>query len=115
MDRLDGTGPCQVQEDVPIAELAGSDVLQNARILMAELANGRGKLTATGNFTRSFVATLMERFRCDAGDLAAIREVCRSSMSRISCRRNICTRCSGLPGLAASGKQLSRSRGWAMS
>ncbi len=76
-DRLDGTGPCQVQENVPIAALAGSDVLHNARILMAELANGGGRLTATGNLTRKFVATLMERFRCDPQDLAAIREVCK--------------------------------------
>lgn len=76
-DRLDGTGPCQVQEDVPLAALAGSEVLHNARALMVELANGGATLTAKGSFTRKLVATLMERFRCDARELAMVRSVCK--------------------------------------
>ncbi|MDA1100747.1 MAG: hypothetical protein O2967_17385 [Proteobacteria bacterium] len=72
-DRLDGTGPCAVAEEVPLAALATTDVVPNARVLMAMLADGGGKLTAKGNFNRKLVETLMERFQWRGCDTAAVR------------------------------------------
>ena len=72
-DRLDGAGPCRVQEDLPFAALAGTSVLPNARILMTALDGSGTKLTEKGNLNRRLVETLMERFRWNGYDAAEIR------------------------------------------
>jgi hypothetical protein len=74
-DDLDGTGPCRVREDLALDDLAGTDVLPNARILLAELERGRAKLTGKGRLNREFVAILMERFQWRDLDPAGVRAV----------------------------------------
>ena len=69
-DRLDGSGPCTVTEDVPLAALAATSVVPNARLLMTELADGGARLTARGNLNRKLVETLVERFRWQGYDAA---------------------------------------------
>ncbi len=77
-DRLDGTGPCTVGEDVPLAALTATSVVPNARILMAELAESGARLTARGNLNRKLVETLVERFRWQGYETADMRAVCKT-------------------------------------
>ena len=60
-DRLDGHGPCQVQEGLPSSALSDSTVLPNARVFMTALKDGGAKLTARGNLNRKFVEVLLDR------------------------------------------------------
>lgn len=77
-DRLDGAGPCRVQEDLPFAALAGTAVLPNARIFMMALDGDGTKLTARGNLNRKFVELLMDRLQWQDFDVADIRSVCKT-------------------------------------
>jgi len=76
-DRLDGVGPCRVQEDLPLAALAGTSVLPNARRFLMALDGSGTKLTASGYLNRKFVETLMDRFHWPDCDPAEIRAVCK--------------------------------------
>lgn len=75
-DRLDGLGPCRVNESLALIDLAETSVLPNARILMRELIDG-AKLTERGNLSRKLVGTLMDRFQWPGVDIAEIRQVCK--------------------------------------
>ena len=59
-DRLDGSGPFQVNESRSLAELKASSVMMAARLMMAEMAKGGIKLTARGNLPRKLVEALMD-------------------------------------------------------
>lgn len=48
-------------------EVDGSDVLHNARILLAALADGGTRATPKGNFNRAFVGGMIEAMRWPAG------------------------------------------------
>jgi len=76
-DRLDGAGPCRLNEDLPAADIAATSVVPNARILMAELDGGGAKLTVKGNLNRKLVESLVDRFRWLGMDGGRIREVCK--------------------------------------
>jgi hypothetical protein len=76
-DRLDGHGPCQVQEDLPLGALAGTTVLPNARLFMTALEDCGAKLTARGNLNRKFVDTLLDRLQWPDDPATEIREVCK--------------------------------------
>ncbi|MBZ0139174.1 MAG: hypothetical protein K8H87_05280 [Pseudorhodoplanes sp.] len=77
-DRLDGVGPCRVQEDLTFAALAGTTVVPNARLFMMALDNGGTKLTARGNLNRKFVEMLLGRLQWHGFDPAEIRSVCNT-------------------------------------
>jgi hypothetical protein len=62
-DRLDGHGPCRVQEDLAFAALAGTSVMPNARLFLAALDGNGAGLTAKGNVNRKFVEMLLDRLR----------------------------------------------------
>jgi len=74
-DRLDGAGPCRVQEDLAFAALAGTSVLPNARLFMTALDGSGTKLTARGNLNRKFVEMLLDRLQWQGCDAAEIRSV----------------------------------------
>jgi hypothetical protein len=76
-DRLDGAGPCRVQEDLPFAALADTSVLPNARLFMMMLDDSGKKLKARGNLNRKFVEILLDRFQWQDCDAAEIRSVCK--------------------------------------
>jgi len=76
-DRLDGKGPCRVQEDLPFTALANTTVLPNARRFIEALGHGGAKLTARGNLNRKFVETLLDRFQWSDYEAADIRSVCK--------------------------------------
>jgi len=76
-DRLDGTGPCTVKEDVPLSALGASIVLPNARLMMTSLLDGGAKLTARGNLNRKLVASLVERFRWPGYGADGLRDACK--------------------------------------
>lgn len=72
-DRLDGLGPCRLQEGLEFSLLAGSSLVPNARRFMAALDGGGTKLTAKGNLNRKFVDMLLDRLQwydCDAAKFA---------------------------------------------
>lgn len=77
-DRLDGAGPCRVQEDLPLAALADTVVLPNARLFMMALDDRAASLTAKGNLNRNFVETLLQRLCWRGYDAAEIRSVCKT-------------------------------------
>ena len=77
-DRLDGVGPCRVQEDLPLAALADTSVLPNARLFMMALEDSGAKLTARGNLNRKFVEMLLDRLHWRGSDAAEIRTVCNT-------------------------------------
>jgi hypothetical protein len=77
-DKLDGVGPCRVQEDLALAVLAGTAVLPNARIFMTALDGGGAKLTARGNLNRKFVELLLDRLQWQGCDAAEVRSVCNT-------------------------------------
>ncbi len=77
-DRLDGTGPCQVQENLPFAALAGTTALPNARLFMMALEDSGAKLTARGNLNRKFVEILLDRLQWQGCDAAEIRSACNT-------------------------------------
>jgi len=77
-DRLDGVGPCRVQEDLAFAALAGTTVLPNARHFMMALDGGGAKLTTRGNLNRKFVEMLLDRLQWHGCDAAEIRAVCKA-------------------------------------
>lgn len=76
-DRLDGKGPCRVQEDLPFAALADTTVLPNARRFLEALDSGGGKLTARGNLNRKLVEALLDQFQWPGYEPADIRSVCK--------------------------------------
>src|SRR6266705_7001302 len=76
-DRLDGKGPCRVQEDLPFTILADTTVLPNARRFLEALDDGGAKLTARGNLNRKFMETLLERLQWPGYEEADIRSVCK--------------------------------------
>ena len=67
-DRLDGSGPCRVREDLPFSALADSNVFPNARLLMLMLDGNDTKLTAKGNLNRKAVEMLVDRLQWDGYD-----------------------------------------------
>lgn len=71
-DTLDGIGPLRLQQSIPLADLARTCVVPNARILLAALDGADAKLTAKGNMTRKLVTTLIEDFRWPGYDAATI-------------------------------------------
>jgi hypothetical protein len=75
-DRLDGLGPCRVQEDLSLAALIGTTVLPNARLFMEGLDGGGTKLTARGNLNRKAVEMLLGRLQWPGYEAAEIRAVC---------------------------------------
>src|SRR5712691_1752579 len=77
-DRLDGSGPCRVQEDLAFAALAGTTVLPNARLFMMALDGSGTKLTARGNLNRKFVEMLLDRLQWQGCDAAELRSVCNT-------------------------------------
>ena len=77
-DRLDGAGPCRVQEDLPFAALADTTSLPNARLFMMALGEGGTKLTARGHLNRKFVELLLDRLQWQGCDAAEIRSVCKT-------------------------------------
>lgn len=77
-DRLDGVGPCRVQEDLAFAALAGTPVLPNARLFMMALDGIDTKLTARRNLNRKFVETLLDRLQWQGCDANEIRAVCNT-------------------------------------
>jgi hypothetical protein len=77
-DRLDGDGPCRVQEDFPFAALADTTVLPNARRFMMALDDRGTTLTARGNLNRKFVELLLDRLQWQGCDAAEIRAVCKT-------------------------------------
>jgi hypothetical protein len=77
-DRLDGDGPCRVQEDLAFAALADTTVLPNARLFMMALDGGGTKLTTRGNLNRKFVELLLDRLQWHGCDAAEIRSVCNT-------------------------------------
>jgi hypothetical protein len=81
-DRLDGLGPCRVQEDLEFSLLAGSSIVPNARRFMAALDGGGTKLTAKGNLNRKFVEMLLDRLQWHDCDAAEIRAVCKTINER---------------------------------
>jgi hypothetical protein len=74
-DRLDGSGPCRIRDELPFTALAATSVVPNARIMMMELNGGGTQLTAKGNLNRRFVATLMARLKWPGYDVAEARSV----------------------------------------
>jgi len=76
-DRLDGGGPCRVQEDLAFAALAGTCVLPNARLFLMALDDRGAELTAGGNLNRKFVEVLLDRLQWQGSDAAEIRAVCK--------------------------------------
>ncbi len=76
-DKLDGTGPCRLQEDMAFVTLAGTRVLPNARIFMMALDQGGAKLTTKGHLSRKFVETLLDQFRWQDRDANEIRAICK--------------------------------------
>lgn len=77
-DRLDGRGPCRVQEDLKFSLLAGSSVVPNARLFMAALDGGGTKLTPKANLNRKFVEMLLDRLQWHDCGAAEIRAVCKT-------------------------------------
>jgi hypothetical protein len=77
-DRLDGAGPCLVQEDLPFAALAATTVLPNARLFLMALDDGGAKLTARGNLNRKFVEMLLDRLQWHGCYADEIRSVCNT-------------------------------------
>ena len=77
-DRLDGAGPCRVQEDLAFAALADTTVVPNARLFMTALDGSGAKLTARGNLNRKFVEILLDRLQWHGCDAAEIRSVCKT-------------------------------------
>jgi hypothetical protein len=75
-DRLDGVGPCRVQEDLPFAALADTTVLPNARLFLMALDGGGTRLTARGNLSRKFVEILLDCLQWQGCAAADIRAVC---------------------------------------
>ncbi|HEY7301047.1 MAG TPA: hypothetical protein VH684_24420 [Xanthobacteraceae bacterium] len=63
-DKLDGRGPCRVQEDLAFAALAGTSVVPNARLFLAALDGNGAGLTqlqpAAGGRAALFRATLAQ-------------------------------------------------------
>jgi hypothetical protein len=76
-DRLDGAGPCRVQENAPLAALALTSVVPNARLFLAALEGGEAKLTQKGYLNRKFVSLLMDRLHWQDCDPADIRAICK--------------------------------------
>lgn len=62
-DDLDGAGPCRLNEELSLSDLAATHVAPNARILIAELDGKGAKLTAKGNLNRKLVESLVDRFQ----------------------------------------------------
>jgi hypothetical protein len=81
-DRLDGRGPCRVQEDLGFAVLAATTVLPNARLVMTALDGGGTKLTAGGCLSRKFVEMLLERLDWPGHNAAEVRSVSKSINER---------------------------------
>ena len=77
-DKLDGAGPCRVQEDLAFAALADTTVLPNARLFLMALDDSGTRLTARGNLNRKFVEMLLDRFQWHGCDAAEIRSVCKA-------------------------------------
>ena len=77
-DRLDSVGLCRVQEDLPLAALADTSVLPNARLFMMALEDSGTKLTTRGNLNRKFVEMLLDRLHWRGCDAAEIRSVCNT-------------------------------------
>ena len=77
-DRLDGRGPCRVEEDLAFAALADTNVVPNARLFLAALEGSGAGLTAKGNLNRKFVEVLLDRLRWQGNDAAEIRAVCKA-------------------------------------
>jgi hypothetical protein len=76
-DRLDGLGPCRVQEDLTLTALTGTTVLPNARLFMKALNGGGIKLTARGNLNRKLVEMLLDRLQWRGYEAAEIRAICK--------------------------------------
>lgn len=76
-DPLDGTGPVQLNEALSAAELAANPILQGARLLMQEMADGGAKLTVRGNLTRKLVEMLMGRVAWPGDKVAEVRSICK--------------------------------------
>jgi hypothetical protein len=57
-------GPIRLNESLSLSDLSGCLVLKHARCVMEHMAADKGvKLTATGNFNRSFVEQMVQDFR----------------------------------------------------
>jgi len=76
-DKLDGTGPCQVQEDLSFPALANTTVLPNARLFMTALDASAATLTAKGHLNRKFVDLLMDQLQWQGCSAAEIRSVAK--------------------------------------
>src|SRR5437773_1759557 len=76
-DRLDGLGPCRVQEDLPLAALAGTHIVPNARLFMRALEREDTRLTGKGKLNRRFVAMMLDRLHWQGADAAGIRAICK--------------------------------------
>jgi hypothetical protein len=76
-DRLDGMGPCRVQEDLAFSALADTTVFPNARLFMMALDDSGTKLTTRGNLNRKFVELLLDRLQWQGCDTAELRSVCK--------------------------------------
>lgn len=74
-DDLDGAGPCLMNEDLTLTDLAVTSVVPNARILMAELDGKGAKLTAKGNLNRKLVESLVDRFQWQGHPAERIRHM----------------------------------------
>jgi hypothetical protein len=74
-DPLDGTGPCQMRESLHPAELASIPILQGARLLMGQMADGGAKLTVRGNLTRKLVEMLMDGVAWPGDEVAELRAI----------------------------------------
>lgn len=91
-DRLDGSGPCRVQEDLAFAVLANTSVVPNARLFMMALDDSGAKLTAAENLNRKFVGLLLDRLQWQGCDAVEIRSVCKTGQRTRLCSRNVSTR-----------------------
>lgn len=75
-DRLDGSGPCRLREDLPFSALADTSVLPGARLFILALDGKDAKLTAKGNLNRKLVEMLVDRLQWHGRDATEIRSVC---------------------------------------
>jgi hypothetical protein len=76
-DRLDGAGPCDVNEGLDWPALAATSVVPGARRLMAELAGEGARLTGQGYLNRKLVARLVDSAPWPGVDKDVLRSICK--------------------------------------
>jgi len=72
------TGPMRFSPSLTLSDLADAAFFQNTRLLLAALADAHGTpATATGNLTRAFVGSLIDRLILPKITCESIRRVCK--------------------------------------